>query len=250
MNKRKYIITGSASGIGAATAKRLSAPGNCLTLHTRSNKAGLTAVADSCRKSGAEVSECLGDLSEPEEAGRLVRHAEATFGNIDGLVNAAGFADVTSARDLDAGTLMESYAAIDQSFALLVQLALPALTRSSSGRIVAVSSFVAHSFQLDGKHLPASAMAKAGLEALVKSFAVELAADGINVNCVVPGYIDKDKGAERAIDKSGFNRAIARIPKNRLGLPDDVAAAIEFLLSENADYITGQCLHVDGGLTL
>jgi NAD(P)-dependent dehydrogenase (short-subunit alcohol dehydrogenase family) len=207
-------------------------------------------VADNCRKAGAEVSECLGDLSDPGEAVRLVRHAETAFGDIDGLVTAAGFADVTSVKDLDAGTLMESYAAIDQAFALLVQNALPALKNSSAGRIVAVSSFVAHSFQLDGKHLPASAMAKAGLEALVQAFAVELATDDINVNCVVPGYIDKDKGAERAIDETGFKRAIARIPKSRLGRPDDVAAAIEFLLSEDADYITGQCLHVDGGLTL
>ena len=172
VNKRRYIITGAASGIGAATARRLSGPGVCLTLHTRGNRVGLAAVVETCRKADAEVSECLGDLSDPGEAKRLVRHAETAFGDIDGLVTAAGFADVTSIKDLDAATLMESHAAIDQAFALLVQNALPCLQNSPAGRIVAVSSFVAHNFQLGGKFLPASAMAKAGLEALVKSFAV------------------------------------------------------------------------------
>ena len=116
--------------------------------------------------------------------------------------------------------------------------------------MVAVSSFVAHRFQLDGRYFPTSAMAKAGLEALVKAFAAELAGQGVTVNGVVPGFIEKDKGAHRAVGKAGYRRAVELIPQGRLGQPDEVAAAIQFLLSADANYITGQCLHVDGGLTL
>ena len=110
-----------------------------------------------------------------------------------------------------------------------------------------MSSFVAHSFRTDVPTFPASAAAKAGLEALVKALAVELGGAGVTVNAVVPGFIAKDQGAHRAIGASSLADQSPRIPLGRIGQPREVAAAVAFLASAQASYITGQALIVDGG---
>jgi NAD(P)-dependent dehydrogenase (short-subunit alcohol dehydrogenase family) len=141
-----------------------------------------------------------------------------------------------------------SVEAIQGGFFRLGRAALPHLRQG--GRIIAVSSFVAHSFRTDITTFPASAAAKAGVEALVRALAIELGPKDITVNAVVPGFIRKDAGAHRAIDPAVLAQQTARIPLRRIGLPQDVAAAVAFLASPAAGYITGQALHVDGGLVI
>jgi 3-oxoacyl-[acyl-carrier protein] reductase len=109
---------------------------------------------------------------------------------------------------------------------------------------------VAHTFRPDVTTFPASAAAKAGLEALVRALAVEMGPAGVTVNAVVPGFIRKDNGAHRAIAPGVLKAQAARIPLRRIGLPEDVAAAVAFLASPAASYITGQTLHVSGGLVI
>jgi NAD(P)-dependent dehydrogenase (short-subunit alcohol dehydrogenase family) len=146
--------------------------------------------------------------------------------------------------------LTASTDAIQGAFFRLAQAALPALRGGRDGRVVAVSSFVAHAFRTDLTTFPASAAAKAGLEALVRALAIELGPSGVTVNAVVPGFVRKDAGAHQAIPPAVLAAQTARIPLGRIGLPEDVAAVVAFLASPAAGYVTGQAIHVDGGLVI
>ena len=244
---RNILVTGAASGVGAALCRRLARPGTRLFIHTRANRAGAEAVAEAVAAAGGRGEVLLGDLADAPVADGLVA-AVAAHGNLDGLVANAGFADKTPIADLDDAGLARSLAAMPGAFHRLCRAAMPLLQAAPAGRVVAVSSFVAHRFQLDGVSMPASAAAKAGLEA--RALAVDLAPYGVTVNCVAPGYVQKQAGAHAALDAGNWQRASARIPLGRLGQPDEIAALIEFLLSPSAAYITGQTIHVDGGMSL
>jgi len=244
---RRILITGSASGIGAATARALAAPGVALALHTRANREGLERVADTVRASGATAALVFGDLEDAAAPAAIVTEAAAALGGLDVLVANAGFADRTPVGSLTAEGFARSQAVIAQGFLSLAQAAHPHLVAGVAPRLIAVSSFVAHVFRTDTPTFPASAAAKAAVEALVKALAIEWA-PGITVNAVAPGYTRKDASTHRALTDAQWEATLARIPLNRLGEPADVAAAIAFLASDGAGYITGQVLHVDGGI--
>ena len=245
---RSILITGAASGIGAAICRRIAAPGVAILAHTRRNQAGLEAVAQAARGAGATVATTLGDLTDPAIPAALVDRAVAEFGRLDTIISNAGFADRTKTADLTDDAFARSLDAIQWGFFRLASAAIPHL--GAGGRIIAVSSFVAHAFRPGVTVFPASAAAKAGMEALVKALALELAARGVTVNAVVPGFIRKDAAAHAAIDPTALQAQLANIPAGRIGLPDEVAAAIAFLASADAAYITGQTLHVSGGLVI
>lgn len=231
-------------------ARRLAAPGVALALHTRANVAGLAATEAATRAAGADTLTLTGDLADPATAEALVAAAIARFSRLDVLMSNAGFADRTPLSALSDATLVRSLETTIGAFARLVRAAVPHLRAGHAPRIVAVSSFVAHAIRPGLPVFPATAAAKAGLEALVRTLALELAPDGIAVNAVVPGFIQKDAGAPAALDPEARARHAAQIPLGRFGTPDEVAAAIAFLAAPDTTGLTGTLLTVDGGVTL
>jgi NAD(P)-dependent dehydrogenase (short-subunit alcohol dehydrogenase family) len=247
------LVTGAASGIGAATARLIAPRCRHLALHGRAtsedSRARLQATAKACAELGAETVTLTGDLAEPGTGRRLVEETLARCGGrLDHLISNAGFADKRSISELTRADVDRSYATMTGAFFDLAQAARPALAASKQGRVVVVSSFVAHRFVLGGL-FPASAAAKAGAEALARALAAELAADGVTVNAVIPGYTRKD-GGHTALSSDAWKKAAEVTPLGRIGDPEDVAQLIAFLLSPAARHITGQAIAVDGGLSL
>lgn len=242
------LVTGAASGIGAALALRLAQPGARLTLHTRRSADRLQAVAEQARAKGAEVGTVLGDFAEAGAGRAAVKAHQERFGVLDALVANAGFPLLVPLEDMTPADIAYAFQGNSQSFFELAQAGQPLLSESGQGRIVGVSSFTAHVFRTDMPQFPASAASKGAVETAVRSLSLALAKDGITVNCVVPGYIRKDAGTADGIDDAALQQIETRIPLSRLGLPEDVAGTIAFLLGPDAAYITGQIIHVNGGL--
>ncbi|MBV8406881.1 MAG: SDR family oxidoreductase [Alphaproteobacteria bacterium] len=248
---RAILITGASSGIGAAAARLLASADTAIALHARKNKAGAEKVAAEARAAGAGTAILEGDLAIAGTATRLVEQAVAAFGKLDVVVSNAGFADRRPVGELDRAAWDQSLAAITSASFELAATAKPWLVKAgAAGRFIGVSSFVAHAFARGIMTFPASAAAKAGLEALARAFAVELAAAGATVNCVAPGFIEKDAAAHAAVPRERMAEVSRSIPMARYGKPAEVAAVIAFLCSPAASYITGQTIHVNGGLTL
>ena len=244
----RYIIIGAGSGIGAALARQLAAPGTELLLHTGSNTDRLSRVAKACEDAGATVSTCLGLTEDPT----LIEQVDAWLaplpqGGLTGLAFAAGYAKLGTVDTTDPAALRAALDAMPMAFQRLCTAVAPKLA-DGRGRILCVSAFGAHRAKTHS-YAP-TAPAKAALEAQVRVFAANLAPRGITVNAVVPGFISKEAGTPSSLPPEQWAEVTANIPMARLGQAAEVAAAAAFLLSEPAGYVTGQCLHVNGGLTL
>ena len=253
MTARVTLITGAASGIGAALARRIAAPDLGLVLHgggsTPESASRLQAVVEACSAAGAQCITTHGNLAEPDQGEPIVRAALTAFGRLDAVVHAAGHVDKTSLGRLTRRGLDHSLSLMPGALLEIVSAAMPALAASGAGRVVAVSTFNVHKIEAS-TFAPGSTVAKAAMEALVRCFALQLAPDGVTVNAVIPGFTRKDPGKPGTLSPEGWALAAKRAPTGRLNEADDVAAAIQFLLSPEARQITGALLPIDGGLML
>lgn len=241
------IVTGAGSGIGAATCRRLAGLGQDLVIHTGHRQEAADVLARECSAVRCRV--VVGDMAQPATIAALL-DAVRELGQLAGVVANAGFADKRTIAQLDDAAMERSLQAMVVSLASLMRGTLPFLERSGHGRFVAVSSFVPHRLTLAASAFPATAAAKAAIEALVKAAAVEYAARGVTVNAVAPGFVRKDMPHAGALTEDQWKQAASRVPVGRIATPDDIAGPIAFLLGAEAAYITGQVLHVDGGITL
>lgn len=246
--KNVTLITGSSSGIGATLARLIAAPGQGLVLHARKAEGHLKAVAADCEAQGAAVVWMLGDLADAKVAPSLTDLAQKRFGRLDHLVANAGFPLIKSFADMTPEDVGYAFDANAKSLFLLAKAARESLIAAPAGRVVTVGSFTAHVFDPAQPQFPGSAASKAAVETATRSLSAELAPHGVTANCVVPGYIEKDSGTSDSLSLEKLRELEARIPLGRVGQQREVAETIRFLLSPAASYITGQSIHVNGGL--
>jgi 3-oxoacyl-[acyl-carrier protein] reductase len=238
---RVALITGASRGIGRAIATRLAADGATVVAAARGDNAAATAEAIVAAGGKAEAVSL--DITNADAVSSVVASVLDRHGRIDILVNNAGITrDQLMLRmkreDWDAVIATNLTAAFTT-----VQAVLKPMVKQRSGRIVNVSSVVGQSGNAGQANYAAS---KAGLIGFTKSLALELASRNITVNAVTPGLIDTDM--TRAISAGAHEAWASRIPLQRLGTPEDVAGAVAFLASDEASYITGHVLAVNGGM--
>ena len=241
--RRAALVTGGAKGIGRAVCLALAEKGMDIAVNYAGSAAAAEETAAACRALGVRAVTLQADVRRPEGCQKLVGDTVAALGRIDVLVNNAGItADTLMLRMTEAD--FDNVLATNLKGAFFcTKAASRYMMRQRYGRIVSISSVV-------GLHGNAGqtnyAAAKAGLIGLTKSVAKEYAARGITANVVAPGFIDTDMTA--AMPESARAAAAASIPAGKVGDAKDVAAAVAFLAGEQAGYITGQVLCVDGGM--
>jgi len=239
------VITGASRGIGKAVAVRLGKAGANLVLSYRSNDAAMDELIESLEKDGIKAVKVKGDVSNSDDAKELMKVAKETYGSLDILVNNAGITKdklIIQMKEEDFDSVIRvnlkgSYNCIKHAAKIMM--------KQRSGKIVNMASVVGVSGNAGQINYSAS---KAGVIGMTKSAARELAGRNITVNAVAPGFIETDMTKD--LVEKAKDGMLSGIPLGRLGLPEDVAEAVAFLASDSADYVTGQVLHVDGGMVM
>jgi 3-oxoacyl-[acyl-carrier protein] reductase len=240
------LVTGAGKNIGRRIALDLAARGASVVVNGRSDQGAVDAVVGEINGGGGQAIGCLADVSDEASVARMVADARAAFGGIDVLVSNAGLRRQTPFLEMRLAEWREILSvALDGAF-ILAHAVVPLMIERGGGAIVALSGISTHVGTPNRCHVSAS---KAGLEGLMRALAVELAPHGITCNCVAPGSVDTVRGASaggalpsRLLEKG--------IPLGRKAEVGEISAAVRFLAGPEGRYITGQTLHVNGGVFL
>lgn len=244
MGRQTALVTGASRGIGRAIALRLARDGYDVAVHCRAQQEAAQAVAQEIRSLGQDALVLRADVADPAQVAEMVHRAEERFGGIDALVCNAGHALQKLLTDTTDEEWRRMFAVHVNGAFFCCRAVLPGMIRRQAGRIVTISSMWGVS---GGSCEVAYSAAKAALIGMTRALAREVGPSHIRVNCVAPGVIDTDMNAGLCADT---RRELAdQTPLGRLGTPEEVAAAVAFLCSKDADFITGQVLLADGGIT-
>ena len=239
------LVTGASGGIGSAIAHALASQGARLAL-SGSNGAKLRAFREQLHEEhGGEHVEITCDLSNSEQVDELIPATLDTLGGVDIVVNNAGITrDGLAMRMKDEDWDQVVSINLEAAFRIMRASARP-MMKARFGRIINITSVVGHTGNPGQMNYCA---AKAGLTGMTKSFAQEVASRGITANCVAPGFIRT--AMTSALDDKQRETINARIPMGRMGEGDEIGAAVSFLASHEAAYITGETIHVNGGMAM
>jgi len=251
---RVALVAGSSSGLGRATALRLAQEGAHVAVNGR-DAARCEAAAAAIRAAAPSVTvlACPADVAEPAEAAALVERVLGHFGRLDVLVCNAGGPPPTTFATAPDGAFQRALDLNLLSTVNLARAAVPGMRQRRWGRVVCITSIAALQ---PLPNLIVSSMARAGVHGFAKALADEVARDGVTVTVVAPGYMRTGRVTALLEERSSregrptdviLNEMVANVPLGRIGEPEELAAAIAFLASERAAYITGTVLAVDGG---
>ncbi|MCP5149686.1 MAG: SDR family oxidoreductase [Ectothiorhodospiraceae bacterium] len=237
------LVTGSARNIGRAIALALAEDGAAVMVHSHGDRAAAEAVAAEVRARGVASAVALADVGRPEEADALVESTVSAFGRLDILVSNAARRREKPVTEITYEEWREVLSvALDGAF-LVARAAIPHIVAAGGGSIVTIGGSPSHMGTRNRAHVLASKM---GLVGLTRGMAAELGEHGINVNCVAPGQIDTVRGAS-----AGTRNAVTHSrPVARAGTPHEVAAMVRHLCRPEGAYVTGQTIHVNGGMLM
>lgn len=242
---RVAIVTGASGGIGRAIAAALATEGAAVAVHYAENREAAETLVGAISEGGGKAASVQADLSAREGAQRVVAAALQAFGRIDILVNNAGILRdtlVLRMREEDWEAVINTN--LNSAF-YCIKAVLREFVRQRSGRIINITSVVAETGNAGQANYVA---AKAGMIGLTKAVAREVASRGITVNAVAPGFVETRMTGRLSPEQVKMH--LEQVPLGRAGKPEEIAAAVVFLASDDASYITGQVLNVDGGLVM
>ncbi len=245
LDGKKALVTGASRGIGKAIAIRLATEGVSVGVNYNASEQEAAKVVDEIQSLGGNAIILKGSVADSLEVQSLIQAAEDKLGGLDILVNNAGITKDNLIMRLPEEDWDQVIDTNLKGAFLCTKAALRSMVRQRSGRIINMSSVVAITGNVGQSNYTA---AKAGLIGFTKTVAKEVASRGITVNAIAPGFIETQM--VDAISSQLQQKILERIPLGYFGTPEDVAGVVAFLASEDARYVTGQVIGIDGGLSL
>ena len=242
LNQQVALVTGASRGIGAAIAQALGKQG-AIVIGTATSESGAAAITAALSAAGVQGVGMALDVTQPEQVDAVLKQIAEQYGDVSILVNNAGITKDTllmRMKDEDWDAVLNTNL---KSVFRMSQAVLRPMMKARHGRIINISSVVGHMGNAGQTNYAA---AKAGMTGFTKSMAMEVGSRGITVNCVAPGFIETDMTAE--LPEEIKAKMLERVAIGRLGHVDEIAATVAFLASPAAAYITGETIHVNGGM--
>lgn len=245
LKNKKALVTGASRGIGKGIALSLASQGADVAVNYRKSKEEAEKAVLEVKKMGRNSFSIQADVSSSQEIKEMFEEIKSRWGRLDILVNNAGivkFADFEEITEEDWDKILD----VNLKGCFLCSKEAVRLMPQGS-KIINIASIASGGMGVGFRNLAHYTASKGGIVALTENMAIDLASKGINVNAIAPGIIETDMTKEMLTDEKTKAGLLARIPKGRVGKPRDIGAAAVFLASDEADYITGTVIYVDGG---